>query len=227
MKLAVVLTAIALVVGGGAVAVAATGVLSPKQEQQAVLDDAAKELGVEPSELSAALKSALKKRVDAAVANGELTKAEADRIKARIDAGDAPLFLGPRFGHEGRFGHGGRFGPGPGRHHGPGEKLGAAASYLGMSETALREALAGGKTLAQIAEDRGKSVDGLVQAMVAAKTKVLNEAVEAGRLTDAERDEIVAGLKARVTDVVNGRFPPRHRHEFRERRGDRIVLPTA
>jgi hypothetical protein len=221
MKLAVVLIAIALVVGGGAVAVAATGVLSPKQEQQAFLDDAAKELGVEPSELSAALKSALEKRVDAAVAAGELTKSEAERIKARIDAGDAPLFFGPRFGHEGRFG------PGPGRHHRPGGKLGAAASYLGMSETALREALAGGKTLAQIAKDRGKSVDGLVQAMVAAKTKLLDEAVEAGRLTDAERDEIVAGLKARVTDLVNGRFPPRHRHEFRERRGDRILLPTA
>ena len=221
MKLAVALIAIALVVGGSAVAVAATGVLSPKQEQQAFLDDAAKELGVEPSELSAALKSALKKRVDAAAAAGELTKAEADRIKARIDAGDAPLLFGPRFGHKGRFG------PGPRHHHGPGAKFGAAASYLGMSETALREALAGGKTLAQIAKDRGKTVGGLVQAMVAAKTKVLDEAVEAGRLTDAERDEIVAGLKARVTDLVDGRFPPRHRHEFRERRGERILFPTA
>src|ERR671925_1045136 len=96
MKLVVALLAFALLAGGGA-AIAGTGVFSPKQEREAFLNDAAKELGVEPSELSAALKSALAKRVDAAVAAGRITKDEGDRIKARIDADDAPLF-GPGFG---------------------------------------------------------------------------------------------------------------------------------
>jgi polyhydroxyalkanoate synthesis regulator phasin len=228
MKRTRLLTAAAvglIVVAVTGAAVAATGVLSPKQEREAFLNDAAKELGVEPSDLSAALKSALKKRVDAAVEAGRITKAEGDRIKARIDAGNAPLLFG--------FG-GPRFGPRPGfRHHDRefehrrGPSLDAAASYLGLTVAKLRTALEGGKTLAQVAKDRGKSVDGLVQAMLADKTKDLDDAVDDGRLTKAERDDLVAGLKQRVTDLVNGRFPS-HRHpEFRDRRGAALFFPTA
>jgi hypothetical protein len=222
MKLVVVLLGFALLAGGGA-AIAGTGVLSPKQEREAFLGDAAKQLGVTPSELSAALKSALEKRVDAAVAAGRITKAEGDRIKARIDAGEAPLFFAPGFGR----------GPGGFRHHDrdfdhrPGANLDAAASYLGLTPTKLRAALEDGKTLAQVAKDQGKSVDGLVQAMLAEKTKRLDQAVKDGRLTKAERDDLAAGLKQRVTDLVNGRFPPRHHHEFRDKRGAALFFPTA
>jgi hypothetical protein len=227
MKLVVALLAFALLAGGGA-AIAGTGVFSPKQEREAFLNDAAEELGVEPSELSAALKSALKKRVDAAVEAGRITKAEGDRIKARIDAGEAPLFSG--------FG-----GPGFGRGHGPGgfrphdrdfehrrgAGLDAAATYLGLTVGKLRTALENGKTLAQVAKDRGKSVDGLVTAMLADKTRDLDAAVKNGRMTKAERDDLVAGLKQRLTDLVNGRFPPHRHHGFRERRGASLFFPTA
>jgi hypothetical protein len=222
MKLVVALFAFALLAGGGA-AIAGTGVFSPKQEREAFLDDAAKELGVKPSELSAALKNAFKKRVDAAVQAGRITKAEGDRIKARIDSGDVPLLFAPGFGR----------GPGGFRHHDrefrhgrPGAALDAAASYLGLTEAKLRAALESGKTLAQVAKGQGKSVDGLVQAMLAEKTKALDRAVKDGRLTKAERDDLVAGLKERVTDLVSGRFPPRH-HEFRDRRGAALPFPTA
>src|SRR5262245_38850202 len=85
-----------LAVAGGGAAIAATE-LSPKQESQTVLNDAAKELGVSPSELSAALKSALEKRVDAAVADGRLTKEEGDELKEHIESGDFPLFGMPGF----------------------------------------------------------------------------------------------------------------------------------
>lgn len=168
MKLVVALLAFALLAGGGA-AIAGTGVFSPTQEREAFLNDAAKQLGVEPSELSAALKTASKKRVDAAVAAGRITKAEGDRIKSRVDAGEGPLFFG--LGRPG-FGHGPRgFGPHK-RHLHPGRAwLESAASYLGMTEANLRAALEDGKTLAQVAKDRGKSVDGLVQAMVAEKAR--------------------------------------------------------
>jgi hypothetical protein len=222
MKLVVALLAFALLAGGGA-AIAGTGVFSPKQERDAFLDDAAKQLGVEPSELSAALKNALKERVDAAVQAGRITKAEGDRIKARIDAGDGPLFFAPGFGRgPGGFGHHDRA-----FHRGrPGAALDAAASYLGLTEAKLRAALENGKTLAQVAKDQGKSVDGLVQAMLADKTKRLDEAVKDGRLTKAEREDLVAGLKERVTDLVNGRFPSHH-PDFRDRRGAALPFPTA
>jgi hypothetical protein len=45
--------------------------------------------------------------------------------------------------------------------------------------------------------------------MTKAATAELNDAVQSGRLTDAQRDSIVAGLKQRITDLVNGRVGPR------------------
>jgi hypothetical protein len=200
--------AAALVVAGGGAAVAASKLSSPKEESQAVINDAAKQLGIEPSKLSDALKKALEDRVDAAVANGRLTKAEGDALKARIESGELPLLLpGAAHGFE---------------HHEHGPSLDAAATYLGLTEAQLRNELESGKTLAQIATDHGKTVDGLVNALVAvAKTKV-DAAVAAGRLTRADADSLLAGLKRRITDLVNGRFPRpfreyRERHEFRGR----------
>ena len=48
----------------------ATSLVDPEQESEAVIDDAASQLGVQPSELSDALEQALLKRVDAALAAG-------------------------------------------------------------------------------------------------------------------------------------------------------------
>ena len=89
-KVVAVIAALVVVVGAGA-AVGATGALSPKEESEAVVNDAAEQLGVEPSELTAALKTALKNRVDAAVAAGRLTRRRGPAMKARIDAGEVPL----------------------------------------------------------------------------------------------------------------------------------------
>jgi hypothetical protein len=120
-------------------------------------------------------------------------------MKQRVEADDFPLFAGPLLGHPHRGGFGFRI-------HGI-RDLDAAAAYLDVGEAALRESLEGGKTLADVAKEKGKTVDGLVDAIVAAKTQELDEAVTAGRLTKAQRDEIVAGLEAWTTDLVNGERP--------------------
>ncbi|MGH3084007.1 MAG: hypothetical protein ACRDNP_08100, partial [Gaiellaceae bacterium] len=112
-------------------------------------------------------------------------------LKERIESGEVPLIGlgGPGFGH---------------RMHHVGD-LDAAASYLGMTEATLMAALEDGKTLAQIAEDRGKSVTGLVDALVDEAQAELAAAVKAGRLTDAQRDSMLSGLKERITRLVNER----------------------
>ena len=187
---AVAVALVAVVVAAGAIA--ATGALTPRQESQAVVDDAAKRLGVEPSELSAALKAALKARVDAAVEAGRLTEQQATELKARIEANDVPLFgLGAGLRH----GRGGHF-----------HDLAPAAAYLGMTQNALRTALMGGKTLAQVARDRNRSVDGLVDALVRAARARIDQAVEDGRLTAEQRTQILADLRGRITAKVNGQF---------------------
>jgi predicted DNA-binding protein (UPF0251 family) len=183
--------ALSVILVGGAVAATR---LDPREESQAVINDAAEQLGVEPGELSDALKQALKNRVDDAVRDGRLTEDQGERMKERIDANEVPLFgLAPGFGF---------------RHHGPFHgKLDAAADYLGMTRAQLREALQDGKTLGQIARDRDKSVDGLVDALVKEAEEKLDAHVDEGRLTEAEKDEMLSGLRERITDFVNGRFP--------------------
>lgn len=195
--------ALAAVVAGAAIG--ATKALTPRQERQAVIDDAAGRLGVKPSELSKALEQALENRVDAAVADGRLSKEQGARLKQRIDAGDLPMLgLGPRGFRHGPDGFRGRGGF-PGMM--PGGKLDGAADYLGLGRMQLFQALSAGKTLASLARDRGKSVSGLVDAMVAAARKRLDEAVAAGRLTEADRKEVLAGLKERIARLVNEGLP--------------------
>jgi hypothetical protein len=203
-KLVAGAVAAAAIAGGGA-AVAATQLRSPSEESQAIVNDAAAQLGVPPQALSNALKKALENRVDAAVADGRLTKAQGDALKERIESGQAPLFVGPGLG----FG-----GHGPFEHH-LGD-LDAAASYLGLTEDQLRTQLQSGKTLADVAKAQGKSVDGLVDALVAAAKQHLDEAVADGRLTKAQEDQILSDLKQRITDRVNGKLP-----QFNDRRGFR------
>ncbi|MDQ2983577.1 MAG: hypothetical protein M3R70_06605 [Actinomycetota bacterium] len=194
----------ALAVAGGGAAIAATKLASPKEESQAIVNDAAKQLGVQPSALSNALKKALENRVDAAVAAGRITKAQGEELKKRIESGDVPLFFGgPRGFHHGPGGPGG-----PGRHH-----LGAAASYLGLTEAQLRAQLESGKTLAQVAKAKNKSVDGVVAALVADEKKELDAAVAAGRITKAQEQQLLTEAKQRFTDMVNGKFKRHERGE--------------
>src|SRR6059058_726155 len=192
LKLGAGVAAAAAVAGGGA-AIAADR-LGSSNDSQAVVNDAAKQLGVTPSALTAALKKALENRVDEAVAAGRLTKEQGDELKQRIDAGDVPLFGGPGFGFHER---GALFGG-----------LDTAASYLGLTEVQLRSQFQSGKSLADVAKAQGKSVDGLVQAIVAAAKTKVDAAVAAGRLTQSQADSILAGLKSHVSDFVN-RTPPR------------------
>lgn len=196
--------AAALAVGGAGAGLAATQLASsPSAESQAIVNDAAKSLGVEPSKLSAALKKAMEDRVDAAVAAGRLTKAQGEELKQRIESNDFPLFgppaLGPGFGAPHPFFHG----------------LDAAASYLGLSEEQLHSRLESGKTLAEIAKAEGKSVDGLKAALLKDVKQKLDAAVRAGRLSKVDERRILKDFEARVDDLVNGQL----RLRFREHRG--------
>src|ERR1051325_452247 len=203
-KLVVGAAAGLLLVGAGG-AFAAEKLTSPKEESQAVINDAAKRLCVEPAKLNDALKGALKDRVDAAVADGRITKAEGDALKTRIDAGDLPLMVGgpgPRLG----FGHGFRV------ERAPGTDLDAAARYIGVTAAQLRTELGNGKTIAEVAKAHGKTDDGLVDALAADVEEKLDAAVKAGKLTQSQADDILGNLKSHVTDFVNGSAPPRRMH---------------
>jgi len=196
-------------VGAAGGAIAASGTFDPKAERQAYLNDVAGRLGVTSAKLEDALKGAAIDRVDAALAAGQITKDEADALKAAINSGKFPLgegiIPGPGFRHVGGYG----FGP----------SLDAAATYLGLTEAQLRTQLESGKSLADVAKAQGKSVDGLKQAMLASIKAKLDQAVTDGKLTASQRDDIMAKITASIDDLINGKLPPKPAGAFHERFG--------
>lgn len=197
-KVAIAGIAVLAVAGAGG-AIAATKLLTPSERSQAIVNDAAHQLGVDPTKLSDALKKALENQVDADVAAGRITKAEGDALKQRIESGEYPIF---GFGGPGRH-----FGFGFGHHGLFGAKLDAAATYLGLTEAQLRTQLEAGTSLADVAKAQGKSVSGLVDALLADAKGKIADAVKNGRLSQSEADDLLNGLKDRITDLVNGRLP--------------------
>lgn len=194
---------------GGAYAATQASQTSPRE---AFLSDAAKRLNVTPARLSGALQSAFLDQLQAAVGAGKLTQAQADEIKQRVKSGPgAPgFFPHPQLGFRGLqrgfatpgpgFGPGGPAGPGG---LGPGSRIGAAASYLGLTEQQLFKQLAAGKSLAELAQARGKSLGGLQAAMLAAIHARLDKAVSAKLLTAAQEQQLLARLPARLDAEIN------------------------
>jgi hypothetical protein len=185
--------------GGAAVAASQSGGGSPAAQNQAIAADAAGQLGVSTTALTAAIKKAMIDEIEAQVTAGKLTKAQAAAIEARLANADAPLFAlagGP--GDRGGFEHGHRGGPGGGP-----VSLDAAATYIGASAGDLRTQLDAGKTLAAVATANGKTVDGLKAALTTAAKSDLDAAVTAGKLTQAQEDKLLADLPSRLDEEVN------------------------
>jgi hypothetical protein len=207
-KFLVGLLAVLLVASGGA-AYAATQ--TGTNSQQALLNDVAKRLNVSPSKLRSAVQGALLDRIDAAVKAGQLTQAQANRLKQRIQKGGLPL---------GAVAGAGAWGPGAGA-WGPGGggplrlmrprfgvraavfgPFAGAAKYLGITEKQLLSDLRGGKTLAQVAQSEGKSVSGLEQAIVSGEKTRLAALVSKGFLTQAQEQRRLTLITRAIDRLV-------------------------
>lgn len=186
IALAAALLAVAtLAFGAGSAAAADTPSLG---------DAVAARLGITGDQLRAAFKAELNTRIDAAVAAGKLTPEQGAKLKERI-ANAKGLGVGARraFGerHKALVARIARV-----------NRLGAAAKYLGMTPKEIRTARQSGQSLAQIAASKGKSVEGLVAAIVApAKTRAA-KAVSNGKLTQQRADELIARLTERAQALV-------------------------
>ena len=191
---------LAVVVGGGA-ALAASGSSNPAAD---FMGDVAKRLGISQDRLEGAIEDATIARIDAAVAAGDITKEEGEALKERVRSGDVPGFL-PGFAgraHELRA-------VGPPRVLVPGpfagsDPLDTAADYLGMDEADIHRALRDGKSLADLAKDKGRSVDGLKKALREEIREDADQAVEKGVLTDEQADLLAERLGSVMDRLVEG-----------------------
>jgi hypothetical protein len=192
-KLAIGVTGLLVLGGAGA----AYGITSGgKDEREAFLNDAAKRLNVSPDKLKSALQGAFEDRLDAAVKAGRLSQEEADAIKKKIDQGGGPPVGIPGFG----FGEKHLALAGPIK-----AGLDAAANYLDLTDKQLIEKLESGKSLADVAGDQKKSVDGLKSAIKDAVKTQLDQAVKDKRLTQDQENKVLDGFNDRLDDMVNGK----------------------
>jgi predicted XRE-type DNA-binding protein len=200
-KRAIAIAAVTVVAAGGAgAAVAAT---SNGTRPSDFLDSVARHLGISRQKLDDATKAAAIDQVNADLAAGRITQSQADELKKRIEAGDVPPLGG--------MGYGLRGGGIPPIAGGPDfvkpfidDGLAAAAKYLGLSESDLRDKLSNGQSLADVAKAQNKDVSGLEDAIVAAEKAQLDKAVADKKLTQSQADDILSNLKSRVDDIVNG-----------------------
>jgi len=183
--------------------------------RQAFLNDVAKRLHVTPQQLTSALSGATTDELQAEVKAGQITQAQANALEQRLkNGGPAPLLpltpglAVPRFpgfpGAPGRV----PFGGGPLGHGFAGFGLGGAASYLGLTNAQLFQQLQSGKSLAQIATSKGKTVAGLEQAMTAPIKKALDAAVARKAITAAKEKQILSRFSANLSQRINQKGLP-------------------
>ena len=199
-RIAAITAAGAIVAGGAGAAVGAT---AGREAEQEVLADAAKRLDVTPQKLRDALAAAQEAQLDRAVKAGELTQEQADRIKARRKQSGRVLGGGPGRGHH-RGGPGGRFFGGRGI-----PVHTTVARALGITEAELRGQLRDGKSIADIAQAEGKSLNAVKDAVRKAVKAELDRQVAAKDITQAQADKRLAHLEAHLDRFDEAR--PFHR----------------
>jgi hypothetical protein len=162
-------------VGAGAVAATQGGGDSANDLAAAINERAG--TSITGDQVQSAVKDLMKQRLDAEVAAGRLTQAQADEILQNAPDG-LPLFPG-----------------GPGHHRvfgARGEILAPVATLLKLDEAALRERLQSGDTLAEVAKAQGVSKADLVAEIA----KALKAAKPDGApdLTDAQLTEMATSI---------------------------------
>ena len=139
----------ALVVGAVALAASPSPSPSPRDAPgQIFVQKLAGILHLSPSQTSDDLKQAELQTIDQMVKDGQLTQAQANRIKQRIQSGKG---TGPFFG----FPRGGRFGNGALAASLRTAELNAVAGALGTSPSDLQTQLRSGKTIADLEQSKG------------------------------------------------------------------------
>ena len=84
-----------------------------------------------------------------------------------------------------------------------------AAQVLKMEQTELVAALNGGKTIADVAKEKGVALDKIVDAALAERADFLKTAVSAKRFTQAQADTMLAQMRTQITAQLSAPFNPR------------------
>lgn len=142
-------------------------------------------LHLTPAQTQNDLKQAELQTIDQMVKDGRITQAQADAMKARVNSGQ---------GFEFPFRHGGFFGDWTLRRSLREAELNAVAGALHLTPSQLQTELQSGKTLSQIEQAQGVSDSAVRSAARSAAKSVLDSAVKAGTITQAQEDAILSRI---------------------------------
>ncbi len=142
--------------------------------------DVAQEQGIDLTTIVDALVAPKVERLNRAVEAGRLTEQQADALLAlaRVRVEDRlnrPFSLHPFI---------------------------IAAQVLGMDAPDLWSELQAGKSVAQVADEKGIPLDDIVNAILEPKSGRLNQLVSEGRLTQEQADTLLAMARERVEDML-------------------------
>lgn len=185
MKRLLMIAATVAVLGFGAAILG--GAVTSAQEGDGpvgtLLEKVADKLGVSQDELETAFQDARIEMIDEAVAAGQLTEEEAERLRERVEEGNFLFPLGR---------------PHP-RHH----VMEAAAEVLGVTTDELIAELQEGNSLADVAEAHGMDVEEFEAELLAELQADLDQKVADGTITQEEADRISEELAERIDRIVN------------------------
>ena len=201
-KIGAGLLAATLTLGGGsALAASAHGAAAAKtapnaaarqvacQHYQAQL---AQNLKIPLSQLQDAQKQTKNQEIDARLAAGTITAAQAQQAHDRINAGTGACSTAARTGagREALL----KIGK---------TELAAVAQLLKIDEQTLVQELRGGKSLAQEATAHNVSIDTLKATMRTALKTDLDTQVKNGQITQAQEDKALAAFDAHIDTLIN------------------------
>jgi hypothetical protein len=158
--------------------------------------DVATEKGVDLSKVVDAIVAEQTVALKQAVSSGRITQAQADDRLAKLKT-NLPTMLSTKLptrpqGFSPRGGGMGPFG-----------SPATIAKALGISESDLSTALQSGKSIADVATEKGVDLSKVVDAIVAEQTEALKQAVSSGRITQAQADNMIAKLKTNLPTMLS------------------------
>ena len=139
-------------------------------------------LGISVEELQTAQAEARAQMIDDAVASGRITEEQAERMR-NAEPGDLRRGFGMRV------------------RHAIGNAFQSAAEILGLTTEEVREGLAEGKSLNDLAVDQG--VSDLEAQLVAELTADIQAKVADGTITQEQADRMIGNLADRVANLVD------------------------
>lgn len=164
-------------------------------------------------------------KLDKQVTDGKLTQEKADQMKAALTERITAIVNGTNTGNSSNSrspGVNGKTSNGPGGNQGtiPGNDSSSTVNtqtstlatntelqtLLGLDQAALEEALAAGKSLADIAAAQGVEKQAVIDLLVSQETAKLDQEVTDGKLTQTQADQRKANLTKRITALVEKSF---------------------